>query len=319
MLLIGSKAVAHFIPEYLDERKTVDWDFICTLQEFKETVTSLIKGGSKLKEISFVEGANKSHAKFYFGEEFYVIEASLIDRPGQLQESDKQIYEMHQNNFDKVEIAGVDVACYIASIGLNYVLKCSHKYKKNSKHFLKTLNDIKFLRESMGEIISEFMLEHFAEVYSLRSKLTYNNSLPKLNTSKEMFFTDSVPYKYDHDDLHLAVKHLDKPAYQYYIKDGEEVFCCVKKFFDATEEVRLYGVLEEAYVLALERSVIPHGTNPKLAFDVALEKVCTSITSGWFREFAYDNYHEVQALYNANYVDKFITALQDNRIKYFQR
>jgi hypothetical protein len=30
----------------------------------------------------------------------------------------------------------------------------------------------------------------------------------------------------------------------------------------------------------------------------ALDKVCTSITSGWFREFAWQNYDEVVKIYH---------------------
>jgi hypothetical protein len=45
-------------------------------------------------------------------------------------------------------------------------------------------------------------------------------------------------------------------------------------------------------VLAIERSLVPHPgkKTPEQAYLMALEKVCTSITSGWFREFAWENY-----------------------------
>lgn len=79
------------------------------------------------------------------------------------------------------------------------------------------------------------------------------------------------------------------------------------KFFSCHPNVQLYGVLEEAYVLALERHQIPNNfkPDPKASFDIALEKICTSITSGWFREFAWENYYKVQELYSPNYVTKF--------------
>ena len=31
----------------------------------------------------------------------------------------------------------------------------------------------------------------------------------------------------------------------------------------------------------------------RIACDKALEKVCTTLTSGWFRDFAIDNYPEI--------------------------
>ena len=70
-------------------------------------------------------------------------------------------------------------------------------------------------------------------------------------------------------------------------------------------------------VLALERSLVPLPgvLTPKQAFDKALEKVCTSITSGWFRKFCYDNYDSIQAIYNEDFVQKFQTALEQGRIR----
>ena len=80
---------------------------------------------------------------------------------------------------------------------------------------------------------------------------------------------------------------------------------------------------EEACVLALERSMIPFDfkPNPHKSFATALEKVATSITSGFFREYAYRNYHAVLNLYNASgrdqYVAKFLKALEAGKIEVF--
>lgn len=55
------------------------------------------------------------------------------------------------------------------------------------------------------------------------------------------------------------------------------------------------------------------------AFDTALEKVCTSITSGWFRKFAYDNYDEVASLYSNEYVYRFQAMAASNSVKLHQK
>ena len=47
---------------------------------------------------------------------------------------------------------------------------------------------------------------------------------------------------------------------------------------------------------------------------IALEKVCTSITSGWFREFAWENFDVVTNLYNDDYITKFTNAMKDGII-----
>jgi hypothetical protein len=98
-----------------------------------------------------------------------------------------------------------------------------------------------------------------------------------------------------------------QPAYEVYKEDQAEVFCSKELFEASPMHVRLHGVLEEAMVLALERSQIPFPgmKTPLESFLMALEKVCTSITSGWFREFAWENFNEVLDLYDPNYVNQF--------------
>ncbi len=137
-----------------------------------------------------------------------------------------------------------------------------------------------------------------------------------------MFFDKAESYNiYNHDDLHISIKHLDKPAYEYFKPENSEVMCSKKMFFEADEQTRLYSVLEEAYVLALERSQIPNkGKNiwtPRQSFEYALMKVASSITSGYFREWAYEHYFDVLKLYNDNYAERFWKALDDGIVKPF--
>ncbi|WP_457832940.1 DUF7275 domain-containing protein, partial [Staphylococcus aureus] len=60
-----------------------------------------------------------------------------------------------------------------------------------------------------------------------------------------------------------------------------------------------------------ERHQIPNNFNPDPtgSFMYALEKVCTSITSGWFREYAWENYHKIVAMHKklgkTDYVKRF--------------
>jgi hypothetical protein len=48
----------------------------------------------------------------------------------------------------------------------------------------------------------------------------------------------------------------------------------------------------------------------EVSFLKALEKVCTSITSGWWREFAWENYEAALAMHDRNYVDRFWKAVE---------
>jgi hypothetical protein len=310
MLVVGSHALEL---QGINLRDSNDIDIICTSEEYRVMLKRL-QGLTQIKELGY--DGNKAFVKFMWQGKLRIIDASLWDIQGYLSESNKKLVTgyNHQcaNNILLGDFQYLDA-------GMVLVLKYSHKYEKDSPFFLKTMRDIQELQVQTG-IESEKELEPWVkDLLKERSKETYNYSLPKLNQSKQSFFTDSVPYQYDHDTIHLAVKHLDKPAYQYYIKDEAEVLCAKDKFFAQPEIVQLYGVLEESYVLALERSVIPFGTDPKKAFNKALEKICTSITSGWFREYAWLNYDKVQGMYHESFVDKFQSALKYGTIKAYKQ
>lgn len=210
---------------------------------------------------------------------------------------------------------GVDY--YIASPGVVLALKLSHRYKKNSRHFLKTMRDIQFLRKNGVEVPK--VLKKWLK---RREKETYSYKHPKLMGVKkgEFFSDDGISYVYDHDSIHEAIAIGEKPAYTYYQPTGEQVGTSKEMFFNAPLATRLLGVLEESYVLSLERSIIPFNLKDdpekcKQAFDMALSKVCTSITSGWFREFSWENFDLVNSLYDQEYVKRFYDAVERGEVR----
>lgn len=285
MLVVGSAALP---AQGIDTgRKSNDTDFIATWEEFE----SLAKSGA----FSYYYPICKN--KF--------IALSACD-------SSIEEYEIAWPGSTGEELLNFELGRSYASLEACLALKLSHRYLRNSPHFLKTMKDIWLLRAWGVTIHSGFLKDWLAR----REKETLNYGHPTLNQSKMGFFDASVPYKYDHDSIHKAVAFRDVPAYTKYKGDKQEVMCSKGKFFSLSLLEQLEGVAEEAYVLALERSLIPHlgALTPKQAFDKALMKVCTSITSGWFREFAWENYSLVQAIFNENYVDKFKIALFNGEI-----
>jgi hypothetical protein len=215
-----------------------------------------------------------------------------------------------------------DLGQAFAPTSVLLALKLSHRYKRNSPHFLKTMRDIQFLRKqgvTLGTELEEWLPKREAE--------TYTYAHPKLDVSKAAFFDgDGVPYVYEHDSIHEAVALIQvsekdftgtgtqwapRPAYTYYA--GGPVWSSKEKFFRCSEQIRLYGVYEESCVLALERSQIPFpDASPRKSFEYALMKVCTSITSGWFRQYAYENYDKVMALYEELGEDDYIQRFKRN-------
>jgi hypothetical protein len=265
-------------------RKPKDYDYICTYDEFENYVQ---RNKSNIGSVYPVAG--DKFVVFFKNKDIVEFE---IAWEGSTAESLLKILEEHK----------------ISNIDLVYTLKMSHRFLRNSPHFLKTMEDIRKLRK-LGAEIPVCLKKWFKE----REKATYTYSHPVLKVDKENFFKDdNIQYTYDHDSIHRAVATLDKPAYLYFKDDGEEVWCSKDKFNILPESVKLSSVLEESYVLALERSLVPFDFKPKPenAFKMALMKVCTSITSGWWREYAWEHYYQVLDMYKDSYVDKFKEGLE---------
>lgn len=223
----------------------------------------------------------------------------------------KWVIKYTTGEIDEIEIAWegstaeelLRLAPKVNVLDLNYTLKLSHKYLKDNPHFLKTMSDIHHLRALGAKVPPE--LESWLVD---RVKETYSYSHPKLNTNKGDFFnTEGVTYTYDHDSIHEAVKLYDKPCYQYFKPEDSEVWCDKDMFDKLPIQIKLGAVFEESMVLAIERALVPFNSwdNEHKAFSKALEKVCTSITSGWFREYAWENYYSVLGVYHSkpkNYI-----------------
>jgi len=202
---------------------------------------------------------------------------------------------------------------YSAPLDLLYTLKMSHRYRRNSPHFEKTMFDIWTMRRLGAKIRPEFQ-----EFYELRQDETYDYAHPKLNVMKGDFFKDDgIKYIFDHDTIHEAMKQMHQPAYRFFKKHDAEVMCSEDLFHAQTDAVKLNAVLEESYVLALERSQIPFRNkwSPRHSFKYALEKVCSSITSGWFREYAWEHYYEVEDMYSDDYMKRFDAAVAAGIVK----
>jgi hypothetical protein len=194
----------------------------------------------------------------------------------------------------------------VASPHTLLMLKMSHRYRKDSPHFWKTRDDI-FLMRSVFNVGARY--GELAEILALREKETYTNQLPKLNVTKENFFKgDGVNYIVDHDWIHEQVKMTERPMYQRFAVQSEQVLSSKSRFFNELSfSEQLIAVIEETIVLAFERSMLPHPgqLTYEEATKLSLSKVASSITSGWFREFAWENAH--YALDSINSQKQFFT------------
>lgn len=303
LALLGS----HALNLYTHVRTPADMDLIGTYEDIQEYITRLAKREKILCNYP-VDAGKKILVKT--DKCIYEFEVAW---PDSCSEALLNIINRTCNEAVK-DAFGIGQEFLLPHLDVLYMLKMSHRYRKDSPHFLKTMRDIQHMRK-LGANIPD----RYTEWLKWREKETYVNTLPKLNQSKKDFFDNSANiYTLDHDSIHEAVKHLERPAYEYFKPDTAEVMTSKELFFKCSEEVRFYAALEEVMVLSIERSIHPfEHTSYRWAFDMAHMKLSTSISSGWFREFVWENYDVVQEMYSDEYVYKFYDALHDGRIKQF--
>ncbi len=296
MLAIGSQALQARYPDLLT-REPADLDFIATHANAKAFIR-----GRGFTSVTPSGGGRKLICKRH-GEPPVEIE---IAWPGS---SAALILDYVRDKADILRFQyAVDVILDAPPLDVLYAIKLSHRYLKNSSHFQKTRNDILKMREAGAKVP-----EDFQEILKLRERETYTYAHPKLNVMKDNFFDgDSVPYTYDHDSIHRAISYPNPPIYTHFMKDGAEVAVDREKFEAMGLGMRVRSVLEESYVLAVERSQVPFPgvLTRRQSFEIALEKVCTSIASGWWREFAWEHYDDVLRLYKDDYLDWFEAGLK---------
>jgi hypothetical protein len=315
MLIIGSHAlIAHGVKV---GRRPSDIDVIATPDEIDAFIKSI--------DFLLPKIERKPKKVIVHLKEERPIEFEIAD-----EETNPTAWDLHQSFLVATRkdsgqlMKGVFKGAHYVHPEVVLALKLSHRYLKNNPHFKKTMDDILALRGLKYRVPHELQ-----DWLKRREKATYDYAHPSLMRDKKNFFSgDGVNYKYEHDDIHEALATIwnddsgrCRPAYIVFQKDPKlDVSVSKEKWLACSETVRLNSVLEESYVLALERSQIPNdfAIAPRTSFLIALEKVCTSITSGWWREYAWEHYHQVLGMYSNDYVDRFQKALDDGKIRNYQ-
>lgn len=300
LILIGSRALNLRAPNLL-KRSALDFDFIGSKEDCHNWI-DLNK--DKINPTEIIESENKIILKGDSICEFDIIQ------PGS---SNELLLDLVKSDSETIKTTfGL-----IPNLDLLFTIKSSHKYKKftnDSSIFWKTLIDYHMMKEAGAKIRPEYEAFH-----KLREKASYAaQKHPKLNQSKDAFFSDiNLIYKYDHDSIHEAVAIGDRPAYTYYLKDGAQVECDKEKFFAVDEQIRINGVIEESICLALERGMLnaPEKWTPEKAWHFAFAKVCSSVTSGFFRGWAFMNAPKILKNYPKDYYEKFMEKVDKGLVK----
>ncbi len=290
MILIGSRALKLRAGSLLD-REPRDFDFVSYENEAGAWLTN--HNRESVRESSKLISDGSPPVEFDL-----ITPGSSNELLNVLVKSDKDTFE---TSFGLVP-----------NLDILYTLKSSHKHRKNSPYFWKNLRDYHRMKGAGATVRPEYQA-----FLKLREKETYTYAHPNLMQGKKDFFDASVQYTYDHDSIHRAVALQDRPAYTYFAKENEEVFSSKTKFYEQSREIQLNSVVEESAVLAIERSLVPFPgkMTPKDAWLYALSKVCTSIASGWWRAFAYDNAPAILQMYPEGYYEKFQLGLASGIVK----
>ncbi len=314
-IIIGSKAIKHHFPDF--PRIPMDIDVICSKTIYLDC----------LKDKHLIESVKEN-------ENSAIIKWNDMATPVEYLFSDGiESFEMLLRDSDfEGDYAPIEILYSLKKAHIHFPIKFQKhiedlmflREKLREKYKLDFETDLKLYHDILNKSLDLTEL-HFKETEKRLGKL----KTPKMNQNTKMFFGKSEKYiksYYIHDNIHLAIAHDQDPIYLSILKEGAEVETDVHRWSPLTLQQKIWCVLEEVYVIALERKIIPqlfdikylpalindeksirqYGMmSDKEAFDWALMRVCTTLCDGFFREFAVRAYDEIQKQYDKNYVDKF--------------
>ena len=316
MIIIGSKALyTRFGSEFNERIQNSDFDVIMSYEDFNEWIENF--------NDNIIDMIPKSHNKYNVKilidnkKTQFEIELGLENTSSLLLLENKEVV------IDSVYIDPNGTTWNMLSLPYLMLMKKSHLYFP--VHFEKNINDYHFIKSKLGDFNLDEKMQQFFKLRKIEAQKRFeeNYKTPSLNMSNDKFFAVSgkaTGRVYIHDDLHELVKHFDKPIYDMIkYEDKKDQAWCEKDLFNKLPfDYRVKCVQEEAYVIALERYIIPQiGEYEDFfwCYKRALMRICTTLCSGFFREFAFENYPNIVKAYNPNFFDKFQYAVNNNLIK----
>ena len=274
MILIGSRAARHWLPDF---RAPKDWDLIATLAEIGAWAQD--QDANLVSLVPSSEG-EKMKAMMTDGQQ---VEFEIADAGG----TAGDIHAMaHPGSME-----GLGTTLAVPSLETLWAIKRAHVHRPI--HWRKNIADCHVLFAALGTSPSEasrgLMLARRRETDQRKPM-----KVPSLEKSNSAFFTSyklAVPILNPHDAYHWAVAYEEAPMFTR-MKRDHTLARCERDMFEALSiERRRMCVREETMVIALERYIVPGRIqDQRQAYLNALERVCTNLTSGWFREFAIDQF-----------------------------
>ena len=304
MLVVGSKALNYHFPDL--KREVKDIDIIGTKDDIKYLINTLspekIRETESITTLFNIQTPNE----FFNTKNVEILNADNSEALSEYIKFDTQDGKLGSG----LRFASPEVLLSLKKSHINFPIK----FEKHIKDYNFLLSKLK--EDKLSKITKTNFKETEKRVGELRT--------PSLKKSTMNFFGQSdgyVKYFYIHDDIHRVMSHYDRPVYEDMQVDSSSAWCEKDMWNNFSFEKKAKCVLEEAYVIALERRIIPmlngcgEVVTSKKAFEWALMRICTNLCSGWFRQFATDNYLNILEYYNPNYVQKFLKAESEGLIK----
>lgn len=298
MYITGSKALDTILGTPISLEK--DWDIIASESELKEINLSFMgKDYLKLKtDLGLTEFINIDF---------------LNNRQICSANSDKyQISVTLGNSLKTLNVLDLD---------LLYVQKRSHLWRPNN--FPKHIRELQRIKDSIDFHGLDQSSYQLLQDRIIQTKKSFKDKVPSLNQTNEDFFDDAVKKYYVHDDIHKIMAFYDEPIYEKLKVDKTLAKCEKNLWSNLNYDTQTKCVAEECFVIAVERFLIPkleineRYMPEKMSFNKALEKVCTTLTSGWFRDFAIDNWKTIKELgESVSFYSKFFKAVENKELKH---
>lgn len=315
MIIIGSRAetARHVIKRIVKG----DWDFICTRQEYDEFLAT---------HVHEIDGIRNVHDKVKVVSirgrlrlcEFEIAEPGNADPAWQLLMQQKNMHKQKMPSWWKLG----DVAC--PSRQQLAQIKRAHLYYE--KGFDKHIRDYHALRMKDQPWDHDWVQRRYYQVRDMKL------DMKKISLKKDAktFFdqsADRIKPLYVHDDIHKAIANPKAPAYTLF--QTEEVYCSQEMFEALPHSEQCRAVWEEAQTLAIERLLAPYHNQgnwfgmsrqptPEQAFRWGLMRVCTTITSGWFRRFAVENWETVMVNAPRDYWERFKKEVRAGNVQLYK-
>lgn len=376
MLLIGSRAAQILAPKEFP-REPNDWDFILWDREYQEIHALNSYNDSNPHIVNSFSRDERRHVWIMNDGtrcEFYVVFDDDVDTSSYslLETSGRAAFDWPEFSFtrpfkpEQLPFRTQTTKVYVPSLSTLGLIKRSHAYfMKDYATWRKHMEDYHWIiatidrritsscgfsiHEGVGQVCKDPLL-------SLRIKETEERigkqRLPNMRVGVDKFFEQSkrsVDPLFVHDELHKVVAHDEgNPYYLNLLKDPTKVEVDIRKFMDLSPDDRRRCIQEEAYVIALERILIPvyiEGKNPKVnetiwneirdrwsshygvaatynnmnamidcAIEWAIMRICTTLTTGWFRDYAIEIWPSLFD-FEIDPWDRLVVAMQTKTIQ----